>query len=34
MRALIRKLIIWALDIKDQSSQAAELDKLAADLKK
>ncbi len=34
MRALLRKIIIWALNIPDQPSQAADLDKLAAELKK
>lgn len=34
MRSLLRKLILWALNIQDQASSAAEIDKLAADLKK
>lgn len=34
MKAVIRKIILWALDIKDQNSQAADLDKLAASLKR
>lgn len=34
MRSLLRKLILWALDIKEQGSSAADLDKLAAELRK
>jgi hypothetical protein len=34
MRALLRKIILWALNIQDQPSNAAELDKLAAELRK
>jgi hypothetical protein len=34
MRALLRKIILWALDIKDQGSNAEDLDQLASELKK
>lgn len=34
MRSILRKIILWALDIKEQKGQAADLDQLAADLKK
>ncbi len=34
MRILLRKIILWALNIQDQQSQAEEIDKLAAELKK
>ena len=34
MRALLKRIILWALDIKDVTSSAVELDKLSAELKK
>lgn len=34
MRALLKKIIMWALNIQDQGSEAANLDKLAAELKR
>lgn len=34
MRSLLRRLILWALDISEQKPMAVELDSLAAELKK